>query len=778
MPKNLGPEIRYFEFCFPGIEKMNRRFLFRKLFPIQLLLLGGMLFCGAEYFFDGSHLLPRGLATQVAYAADAEVPKVSKKADKKRSSRKSRRLRKADPVAHVIGKPRGSAKKELDSERALPDQLDVVLVVDTSNSMKRTDPERIRDQGAKLLARFLDSDDRLGVLVFDDRVRLSRPLEPVVKDNLTAFDKVVDEIQISGGWTNLDNAVREAQQLLMRSGRKDAQHHVILLSDGTMDPHPRDGSPEALITRLLDQTLNRYSRAGIKLHTLALSSLANRELLAEMAKRVGGKHWYAPNGETIHESYSELFLVLKKPQITPLGGTEFLIDGHVQEVSFYIARSSQDEIVQLRSPDDVLMKHESHPETVHWYHGQMFDFVTIANPTSGIWKVEGVTTPQGYAKLLTKLQLQINDVEDRVNQGDTISVRARLMDEDATFDETALKDILIFRYEVVKSSDKELSNSGLMYDNGEGGDAIARDGIYSANVKFDQAGQFIFQVNVEAEQFKRQQQVPLTVSESMIGLEHKPYDALTEEDERYVVTLNKEAQKLKGRQVKLAAIQANDTKAFQVTLDEAEGTSGTYELLAKDLDLSPGSYRLEARLRGTDSRAKVIHAVSSSVPYVAGIGQSSPTEPELEPNDEVAMPAWFTHIVGSICLLTALGWCGFLWKRSIAKLSPIGAAEDELEEEQPVLIDEQILARVKELEQNASDLRRAPTEEDRKLFEILGDVYDDIVATSGNGASESVNMEDAAKSKDKTRAPETDSVVDQSAGDADSVDSAEKPRQT
>ena len=60
--------------------------------------------------------------------------------------------------------------------------IDVALVIDSSGSMKKTDPRSLRIPAAKLFISLLDSNDRAAVLSFSDKGHPIAGLPPVNND--------------------------------------------------------------------------------------------------------------------------------------------------------------------------------------------------------------------------------------------------------------------------------------------------------------------------------------------------------------------------------------------------------------------------------------------------------------------------------------------------------------------------------------------------------------------------------------------------------------------
>src|SRR5690606_15793206 len=119
--------------------------------------------------------------------------------------------------------------------------------------------------------------------------------------------------------------------------------------------------------------------------------------LNRLAEQSDGISWYAPDVESIHLKFSDLFLALKKPQVAPLEGGGFEIDPTVREATFYINREGVTGDISLVAPMGEIYSSESFPPNVKWYRGKMFDVVTVASPLSGRWAIRGVENPAGFA---------------------------------------------------------------------------------------------------------------------------------------------------------------------------------------------------------------------------------------------------------------------------------------------------------------------------------------------------------------------------------------------
>ncbi len=107
--------------------------------------------------------------------------------------------------------------------------LDMIFVMDTSQSLRSTDPSDFRSAGAVGLVRNLSprSDIKIGVVSFDSRGQL---VQPMTSDR----DMVVGALQDlpRSGSTNLAAGLLTALRELEKNGRPDSSRVIMLFTDG------------------------------------------------------------------------------------------------------------------------------------------------------------------------------------------------------------------------------------------------------------------------------------------------------------------------------------------------------------------------------------------------------------------------------------------------------------------------------------------------------------------------------------------------------------------
>jgi Mg-chelatase subunit ChlD len=170
--------------------------------------------------------------------------------------------------------------------------LDLFFVLDTSRSLKRTDPRDYRRSGAIGLVRSLParSDIQIGVVDFDRKANL---LSPLTSDR-DAIIGVLERLDRSGR-TDLAAGIEAALDGFAMRGRRDASRVMLLFTDGKSDD---DATRRAM---------QEARRQGVAIHTLMLGTdRRGMVLLEEVANGTGGSFVRVTNPARLPEAFLNL----------------------------------------------------------------------------------------------------------------------------------------------------------------------------------------------------------------------------------------------------------------------------------------------------------------------------------------------------------------------------------------------------------------------------------------------------------------------------------------
>jgi Mg-chelatase subunit ChlD len=170
--------------------------------------------------------------------------------------------------------------------------FDLILLMDTSTSLERTDPDDYRSQGAIGLVQSLSprSDIQIGVVSFDSNGELVLPL---TRDR----GAVVEALSGLGrfGQTDLAAGIRTALEELRRHARPDSSRVIMLFTDGKSNAtKARRATAEA-------------RQQGVAVQTLLLgSSEKGAEILHEIAQGTGASFVHVTNPARLPEAFLNL----------------------------------------------------------------------------------------------------------------------------------------------------------------------------------------------------------------------------------------------------------------------------------------------------------------------------------------------------------------------------------------------------------------------------------------------------------------------------------------
>lgn len=153
-------------------------------------------------------------------------------------------------------------------------KLDLMLVLDTSRSLKNSDPYAHRIIGSMELIDTLPDrgDVRIGIISFG---RTAELLVPLTTNRKLLADGIRDLNR--GGFTEISEGVRLAVDVLATKGRRDARRSILMFSDGRSNPDS--------LRAVAEYARNR----SIAIHCLQLGPEdGDMNILREVAATTGG----------------------------------------------------------------------------------------------------------------------------------------------------------------------------------------------------------------------------------------------------------------------------------------------------------------------------------------------------------------------------------------------------------------------------------------------------------------------------------------------------------
>lgn len=377
--------------------------------------------------------------------------------------------------------------------------FDIVLLMDSSGSMKKTDPKDYRKEAAKLFVSLLSERDSVSIVSFGDTAQELAPLTPGGKGERAALFRAIGRITSREMTTNIPEAVRLAFDSLQKSKRQNRV--ILLMSDGKIDLLSPEKDAAAALE--LEKMLPDIAKAGIRIYTVAFSELSDAALLRAVAEKTAGAFRYAQTDRDIHVVFSSIFERLKAPDTLALEGDTFLVDKDVKEAVLLINKLPGTATV-LFDPSGRRVVQGRISRDIEWFGSKVFDMITIREPAVGKWRIRLSTKEGNKIFVLTDLKLKTTFAKDRIVKGAKVVLDAWLERDGAVVqNRDVLSQIGFFADLIEPDSTKqmlELKPTG-------------KEGLFAIELPFRKAGEHTILLHSGGKTFNRTREFRVAVAE-------------------------------------------------------------------------------------------------------------------------------------------------------------------------------------------------------------------------------------------------------------------------
>jgi len=403
--------------------------------------------------------------------------------------------------------------------------VDAVIIMDSSGSMKKTDPDNLRKPAAKLFISLLNENDRASIMSFSDNGYPITYLNSLDSDkNLKSTLDATDKVSTKGIYTNIHAAVERAYKILAED-KSDREPIVILLSDGKMDVG-NDEKSFSLSEQLIQDTVPKLNEAGIKVYSIAFTEHSDRDLLTALSDKTQGFCKVAKNDAELHLAFTSIFEQSKEPDMLPLTENAFLIDESIKEITIVASKSSPDSKIFLEDPQKNRIDASVSDKNIKWFISDTFDMITMKKPVTGDWKIL-FSDNNNKAYIVADMSMKSKFDFKKDNGAEKLIAQAWLEKEDSIVTEPTILDSIDAKIEITSPSDTISSSPMGLALNDE---TLA--GVFLGNHSPKEAGTYFATVTLKGQTFERQKTfsfqsegVPVSAEETT------PVEAATTEPE-------------------------------------------------------------------------------------------------------------------------------------------------------------------------------------------------------------------------------------------------------
>ena len=313
--------------------------------------------------------------------------------------------------------------------KALPP--DVRVLIDISGSMKRTDPKNLRKPSLNMMAHLLPDKSRAGIWTFGETVNMIMPHGVVNADWRNQATQKSNQITSSSYFTNIGKAL-ETVSFDRDNLSKDYKTHIILLTDGVVDI-----SKEAIVNfkerqRVLAELLPSLKAAGYIIHTIALSSDADAELLKKLSVATNGAFTTANTADQLTSTFLKIFDQVVPAEQVPIENNGFLVDSSIKEFTALIFRKAGVEKSIVVAPGGKEYSDTNPQDQLNWYRTDTYDLITVENPKPGQWQIKTDITPQSRVTIFSNLQLAVQPLSANLRVNDSLPINYSFLENDKT----------------------------------------------------------------------------------------------------------------------------------------------------------------------------------------------------------------------------------------------------------------------------------------------------------------------------------------------------------
>lgn len=319
-------------------------------------------------------------------------------------------------------------------------EYNVVIAMDSSGSLKETDPNNYRLSAVNLFIQMLANDNnKLGCLSFSTNTLGQKSLTSITQreEKQEIYDtlKATAEKEVQkNGWTNIGSALQSAVNDIRVNGDKNLKSVILLLSDGNTEL-PSDKETQASLDAKADAVQTaRDNNIAIYSVCLNANGEADKKEMEQISNATGGKFIEITKAEDLKDALTSFYSLIYGTDVQTIVDNTFDSKGSTV-VPFEVPGTGVDEIniiIYGKAKDIVITKPDKSIVKCDVIESETFSFLKISDILSGEWTVSlsGVPGDKIKVDLLFNTDLSIftniKPNQNYFNPDDVITIEAQL----------------------------------------------------------------------------------------------------------------------------------------------------------------------------------------------------------------------------------------------------------------------------------------------------------------------------------------------------------------
>jgi Mg-chelatase subunit ChlD len=382
--------------------------------------------------------------------------------------------------------------------------MDVIFVLDSSGSMRESDPEEIRTEAIKM---FLDMSqiqgNKVGLVAYSDNI--------VREHNLDSISSSQDKDRIKnmasnipfGQKTDTGYGLLEAAKLLDSGHDNTHNPAIILLSDGKNDP--QRNAQESLND--LNSAISICKSKGYPVYTIGLNydGTVDKAQLSDISNSTKGKNYITNTAADLPNILTDIYADNSKLKVQD-GGT-ITANGEFQDIKVNIPNANvleanismlSDKAVEVKLVDSAGKEIAIPSQNAIFTSSKKYSMLKIVKPTEGQWtvKVKGVSGSNIKVSYIFNYDLQIeaNYSPKNPHKGDKINVEAYFSSNSQKISDKELYSDMKAKLIVKSLKDSSIKEIPLS----------AGDAVFKGEYSLSDDGKYELKVRVDGNSFYRE----------------------------------------------------------------------------------------------------------------------------------------------------------------------------------------------------------------------------------------------------------------------------------
>lgn len=216
--------------------------------------------------------------------------------------------------------------------------IDIVLVIDDTNSMRQNDVEQIAAQSIKKFTdRLATSGDQVGIVTYSIKIMQEYPLTPIQGDEQISAIKDFANTKItqSGNWTDISVGLKRAVEMIEQGKNPQNKQAIIVVSDGE-----NEFSGDRTAAKSYAD-LEYATNSGIPIYVIGVSIDDSdvEKYLSDISRNTNGSYHSATTGNDLDTIFAdiqtEVLGLQSESQVFEVGPEGYIVDIDIPDNVFY-----------------------------------------------------------------------------------------------------------------------------------------------------------------------------------------------------------------------------------------------------------------------------------------------------------------------------------------------------------------------------------------------------------------------------------------------------------